>query len=437
MLALGIDVGTSKIAVLAMEVATGDSVWLRHTKTPDLIGCKPGEHLQDAVMVIHSIDEVLREYPYWSDTAVIGVTGQMHGIVYLNEKGVAVSSLYTWEDRRSSRQNPSSGKSYAEDVGVPVGYGHATHAYLRDHQEVPEDAVGYVTIADAVALHLCHSSSPVLHATNAASFGKFDREHSRFVGEWERECPYPIVGGYEVLGTFPAPDGKEIPVSVAIGDNQASFLGSGGGRRDVLLNIGTGAQVSMLTRERRENDARIEIRPAFEGEYLAVGSALCGGRAYAALHDFFCATVEMATGQRPHQLYDHMEQLLLGATDARIRFDNTFCGTRSDPGRRGSIRGISLDTFTPRDFCIGILEGMVNELAELYDAMGCHAERLLGSGNALRRNPLLCQMCEKRFGARLLVISGEEEAARGAAIFALLAARVSPLETIADLERYR
>ena len=79
---------------------------------------------------------------------------------------------------------------------------------------------------------------------------------------------------------------------------------------------------------------------------------------------------------------------------------------------------------------------MVNELAELYDAMGCHAERLLGSGNALRRNPLLCQMCEKRFGARLLVISGEE-AARGAAIFALMAARVSPLETIADLERYR
>ena len=69
---------------------------------------------------------------------------------------------------------------------------------------------------------------------------------------------------------------------------------------------------------------------------------------------------------------------------------------------------------------LGTEGGMVKEFSESYGAMGCYTDQLRGAGNALRRNSLLCQLCEKRFGARLILASGEEEAARGAALFALL-----------------
>lgn len=76
-------------------------------------------------------------------------------------------------------------------------------------------------------------------------------------------------------------------VSVAIGDNQASFLGAVYDMENsVLVNIGTGGQISVLSDHclMAEN---IEARPFVKGRYLLAGSSLCGGRAYAMLEKFF------------------------------------------------------------------------------------------------------------------------------------------------------
>ena len=48
---------------------------------------------------------------------------------------------------------------------------------------------------------------------------------------------------------YPAYAGKTIPVAVAFGDNQASFLGSVNQDCKVLLNVGTGGQVSVYSEE--------------------------------------------------------------------------------------------------------------------------------------------------------------------------------------------
>ena len=41
---------------------------------------------------------------------------------------------------------------------------------------------------------------------------------------------------------------------------------------------------------------------------------------------------------------------------------------------------------------------------------------MIGSGNGLRKNPVLCQIIEEMFGAELTLAECEEEAATGAAI---------------------
>lgn len=409
MRSLGIDIGSTKIAAVSVDLTTGEVYSLGSVATPALPSTFEGEHIQDAKAIIqvvkHLIDEHLND-----EVSCIGLSGQMHGIVYLDEKGQVVSPLYTWQDTR--------GKSHAERLGISPGYGHATHAYNTENGLVPSNAHGYATIVDAVCASLCGLSRPVIHASNAASLGCFHVEKNRFVAPWNVKYPYEIESAYRVVGEY-----QGIPVAVGIGDNQASVLGSGCAKGEMLINIGTGAQVSVLS-DGPAPGGIIETRPAFDGYYLLVGATLCGGRAYALLHDFFCDVVEMATGERPVNLYEAMASYQQHAPDASLRFDNSFCGTRQNPAKRGSIQGIGADNFTPRQFCLGLLEGIINELAELAFATGAPVHGLVGAGNALQKNPLLQQLCEKRFGLPLRMTAYREQAAVGAALYAAISTGV-------------
>ena len=87
-------------------------------------------------------------------------------------------------------------------------------------------------------------------------------------------------------------------VTAAIGDNQAAFLGAVGNREDTgLVNMGTGGQVSMLSRQYFAKDG-IEARPFLGGgTYLLAGASLCGGRSYALLEEFFRKFLREASGQ--------------------------------------------------------------------------------------------------------------------------------------------
>ena len=91
-----------------------------------------------------------------------------------------------------------------------------------------------------------------------------------------------ITADYCIAGEY-----KGIPVSVAIGDNQASFLGSVSNMNEsFLINVGTGSQISIVS-DYPITAEGIECRPYVDGKYLIVGAALCGGRAYSLLKDFY------------------------------------------------------------------------------------------------------------------------------------------------------
>lgn len=409
MYSLGIDIGTTKIAATLVDLTTGNKHPCGSAPTPTLTPSFDGEHIQDAHDIIHTVKRLIDENMS-DEVCAIGLSGQMHGIVYMDEKGQAVSPLYTWQDMR--------GKVQAEALGIRAGYGHATHAYNDEHGLIPAAACGYATIADAACASLCRLSAPVLHASNAASMGCFSIDKNRFIAPLKEKYPYEIESGYRIAGEY-----RGVPVAVGIGDNQASFLGSGCRIGEMLINIGTGSQVSVLSDHCTVHPS-IEARPGFDGYYLLVGAALCGGRAYAVLHDFFCDVVEMATGERPRSLYEAMAVYQTNAGDASLRFDNAFCGTRQNPAKRGSIQGISVDNFTPKQFCVGLLEGTINELADLAFAMDVPMRALVGAGNALRKNPLLQHLCEKRFGIPLYLPDHCEEAAVGAALFAAISANL-------------
>ena len=71
-------------------------------------------------------------------------------------------------------------------------------------------------------------------------------------------------------------------------------------------------------------------------------------------------------------------------------------------------------------FVYGTLEGMSRELYQMYQTIqngtGMQIKRMIGSGNGLRKNPVLCEIVEEMFGAKLVLAECEEEAATGAAL---------------------
>lgn len=433
MKALGIDIGTTTISAVVMDIDT-QKVEKAYTINNNsfLAAGHVWEKLQNPAVIIvkakNLVDSILEEY---TEIERIGMTGQMHGIVYLDKEGSAISPLYTWQDRRCD-EKCFDGKCISQIIEektgktVPTGYGLATHIYNLKVGSVPQNAVQICTIMDYLGMVLTGEKRPLVHSSNAASLGFYDAEAGGFVKEDLERLGVdigilPTVTEYfTFLGEY-----RGRLVSVAIGDNQASFLGAVHDMENtVLVNIGTGGQISVLSDHcfMAEN---IEARPFTKGEYLLAGSSLCGGRAYATLEKFFKIYAQ-AMGVTETNHYAVMEKLLETREETeRLIVDTRFSGTRSESERRGKIEGISTENFTPAALIYGVLEGMAQELYDMYQVIVAETDRrkvkMIASGNGIRKNVWLQRILSQKFHMSVQLAEYEEEAAVGAVRSAELA----------------
>ena len=414
MKAIGIDIGTTSVCGVLIDAATG-GVEKSVTKNSNAFieGCAEWEKIQSVDKIMTVATDILESLIVeGGDVGVIGITGQMHGIVYTDKDGNAVSPLYTWQDGRGNL--PYKDTTYAKYLNSFSGYGNVTDFYNAENGIKPESAVSYCTIHDYFVMRLCELKKPIMHTSDAASFGCYDLENNRF----NYDCTTEITGDFRIEGEYTG-----IPVSVAIGDNQASVFSTLTDENDVLVNIGTGSQISVIS-DKIADSAQIETRPYFEGKYLLAGAALCGGRSYALLENFFRQTLRLAGGP-DISLYGAMERALDEAGEITDAPEATtlFQGTRENPALRGSFREISCENFTPVHFMHSVMNGMAQELFAMYqgflDAGGAKPEAMIGSGNGLRKNRHLQKAFERVFSCPMTLSRCEEEAACGAARWAL------------------
>ncbi len=409
--AIGIDIGTTSICGVVVDTETGEVLQsISKDSNAFLDGAAPWEKIQSTDKILAISTEILNDL-LSDETAVIGVTGQMHGIVYIDEQGNSVSPLYTWQDGRGNQ--PWKGVTYAEYLGSSSGYGNVTDFYNRQNNLVPENASSFCTIQDYFVMKLCGLAKPLVHITDAASFGLFDLATKQF----SCDSNLTVVDGYQIAGAY-----RGVPVSVAIGDNQASVLSCLSCDKELLINVGTGSQVSILCDDIIVGET-IESRPFFEGKYLAVGAALCGGRAYAILKDFYKSLLSMVTNIDDERVYALMGELLQKEGEA-LCVDTCFAGTRTDKKRRGSISAISTDNFTSAALAKGVLKGMVKELYDMYRLMNADIIGIVGSGNGIRKNKALADEMEAMFGYSLKIPCHKEEAAFGAALYGMISSGI-------------
>lgn len=441
MKAIGIDIGTTTISVVVLDTEKQMVLDSRTISNGTFLDTgKEWERIQDVEKIVPKVIEVLEELlGQHDDIQTIGLTGQMHGIMYINKEGKCISPLYTWQDGRGNlpdKDGITLTERIAKQTGISVytGYGLVTHLYQCSIGAVPEEAVAICTIGDYIGMCLTGRKRPLMHASNAASLGFFDVEAGEYQAAVLKKLGMDVsllpqvCYEYETLGSY-----QGIPVTVALGDNQASFLGSVGMEEGtLLLNMGTGGQISVLSSQYLAKQG-IETRPFTKDKYLLVGASLCGGRAYAILEKFL-RNYEKACREKENKnitetfiqevspQYEIMEQLARKGMDQKdsMRVTTTFNGTRQEPALRGRIDNLSEDNFTPEGLIYGVLEGMVRELYEMFQIIqentGIRAVKLVASGNGFRRNAVLQEIAARMFGAKLTLALYQEEAACGAAV---------------------
>ena len=231
----GLDIGTSKICLVVVE--DGKAIYTRSEKNGFL-----REKEQDPAKIFEICAKLIADAEKaYGKPASLGISTQMHGMLYLDGQGNALSPLYTWQDDKGGRLFQG-GKTYAgylsEESGYRVasGFGLVTHYYMLKNNAVPRSAKQICTIGDYVAMRLTGNTRCVMHPSCAASFGFYDFKTADF------DRPVLKKLGVDPQMLPPVNYRQEIPV---IGDNQASFAGAVEDEKSsVLVNIGTGSQVS-------------------------------------------------------------------------------------------------------------------------------------------------------------------------------------------------
>lgn len=477
-LLLGIDLGTTKTTCIAVESESGEIVASVAIPTGGNITSdedrKLGRSEWDAEAVLRSgfdcLAEIVRAPAVEGRTVVsVGVTGQQHGMVLVDSDLKPLTPLINWQDQRGNELMPRSGVSWVEEARhrcgddslqklgcrLNSGFLGTTLFWLNQQGRVPSNGRACFIMDLFVAkLTGCELQTDPSVAASGGMMNVATRDwdddvlaglefrREKLPEVREADCPAGFASQSVVEGLL-----SGVPVSVPIGDHQASFLGSVADRRSsVLLNIGTGAQVAVFT-EGTDFAPPIELRPFPVQGNLLSNVGLTGGWSFQVVENFVRQLgVDVFGIESEQPLYGRLTELA-GQADADsqgLRCLPTFSGTRSDPLQTGSFTGLTPGNLTPANFARSVLEGMAENyrdaLDQIFEITGqpTNPLTLVGAGNGLRENSVLAEAVARRFDTAAVVTRHREEAAFGAALVGGVAAGVfSSLDEAGELVRHQ
>ena len=158
-LCLGLDIGTTTISAVVLNLSAGTAVSAYTIRNDaDLPGDHPWEKCQDVRKIEARVEKLLQSllgrYP---GIRAMGLTGQMHGILYLDGQNTPCSPLYTWQDGRAGQGDPSTCRILNDLTGISIapGYGLATHCHLLRTGTLPANAVRLCTVMDYLRRWSC------------------------------------------------------------------------------------------------------------------------------------------------------------------------------------------------------------------------------------------------------------------------------------------
>ena len=374
------------------------------------------------------------------DVAAVGLTGQMHGLVLLDDADSVLRPAILWNDQRTAHACDEIREAVGPQRLIAItgntaltGFTAPKLVWVRDHEPEVWSRVAHVLLPkDYVRLHL--TGEHALDKADGAGTLLFDLEERDWSPEVldalridPRWMP-PTFEGPEVTGTVSAPAAEATglragtPVVAGGGDQSANAVGVGAVEPGVVaLSLGTSGVV-FATTDRALRDPAGQVHAfchAVPGRWHLMTVMLSAAGSLRWFRD------TLATGEDFGALAASAAAVPAGSDG--VLFLPYLTGERSphpDPQARGAFVGLSIG-HDRRHLARAVLEGVAFGLRDGLDQMLATGMampsqiRASGGGTA---SPLWRQILADVLGAELATVSTAEGAAFGAAVLAAVGA---------------
>jgi sugar (pentulose or hexulose) kinase len=420
MMALGIDIGSTSIKGAVLDLANSTVIKTVSRPFPaPVAGLAAGWIEIDPDQVCTVVDDLLSNLIEHSPQAeLLCVSGQMGGVILLNENGKPLTNYISWRDQRTLCEDSTNSVFHTvrkrwevtgcfADLGCELQAGSTTTllAWLNCHAQLPQQACP-MTIADFVVTRLVGRLIP-MHATHA--IGMIDLNtcqwhHSAFEAIGIEKVQFPELATDEICVGRCRVGQTTLRVYGSYGDQQCALRGAGLQRDELSLNISTGSQVSR--RVATFNPGNYQSRKYFFGDTLDTVTHLPAGRSLQALVDLL-SELAKAQGIPLRNPWEVINNLVETVNDTELEIDLTFF--LGPLGRRGSIDNISTENLSVGS----IFHAAYRSMADNYVKIAKRFERddwrqITISGGLVQNAPRLQQLLQQRFSAPLRICGVEE-----------------------------
>lgn len=382
---LGIDLGTSSIKLILVNdlgtvLATATKEYPLYTPNPGWAEQNPAEWIS---ALRDGMRNLLASYPEGVEKIQgIGVTGQMHGIVPIDEKGQPLSAAMIWADRRCDEEVRELEEKLPVStwMGITgsrpnVSFSLPKILWFRRHMpDLYEKTVCFLLPKDYIRFVL--TGSFATDESDASATLMFDIKQKKWseeilgeLGVSSSHLPpvYPSAHLTEALNS----DGSNIlgipagiPVVCGLGDAQAQAIGNGiASPGSWLCTVGTGGQIFTPVEE-PVMDMEGQIHTLCHGEkgtWNLMGATLSAG---ASLQWLAAKVLNMDGEQKYNQLMELVPESCIGSNG--LIFLPYLFGERTphmDDKVKGAFVGLSY-SHNRADMVRAVLEGVLFSLRE-------------------------------------------------------------------------
>ncbi|MGN0162620.1 MAG: xylulokinase [Candidatus Ornithomonoglobus sp.] len=451
---IGIDLGTSGTKTVLFD-EEGNTI-KSHTVEYPMSQPKNGWAEQDPLDWYNASVETLRVVTQGIDAsqiAGIGISGQMHSMVMLDENNDVIRPAILWCDGRTAKEcdeitervgaerlieitaNPAlTGFTASKILWVrnnePENYARCRHILLaKDYVRFRLTGEYATEVSDASGMQLLDIAN---RCWSDEVLQKLDIDKSLLAKVYES----PEITGYiteDAAKLTGVPAGT--PVVGGAGDNAAAAVGTGVVEEGkAFTTIGTSGVVFAHTKEMHlDKKGRVHtFCCAVPGEWHVMGVTLAAGLSLKWFRDNFCAeeiSTAKSMGVDPYYLMDkEAEQSPIGCN--KLLYLPYLMAERTphlDPDCRGAFIGLSA-MHEKRDLLRAVMEGVVYSLrdcVEVLREMDVTSESMAACGGG-GSSPLWRSMLSDTFNMPVTTVTSKEGPALGAAILAGVGAGVYP-----------
>ncbi len=445
---IGLDIGTSGAKALVVNprgrvLATAFGEYPMATPRPLWAEQNPNDWWRATKQVLRA---VLRKAGVRAaEVQGIGLTGQMHGLVLLDEAGTLLRPCIMWNDQRTSEEcaemTARVGRDRLLDLTgnlVLPGFTAPKILWVRKHEPRVYERIRHILLPkDFIRYKL--TGEFVSEMSDASGTVLLDVKQRRWSSEILRSLEIPeewmpgLVESTELTGSVGRVGARDTglrestPVIGGGGDQAAGAVGSGIVREGVIsVTIGTSGVVFAYSREyRREPQGRLHaFCHAVPNAWHLMGVTLSAGGSLRWFRDAFCGEeMQLARKKRmePYEVMVKSASRCPAGSDGLL-FLPYLTGERTpypDPLARGAFLGLTV-RHTRAHMIRSIMEGVafsLRDCMELIRKTGIVSSEVRVSGGGARSR-LWQQILADVLNTGLHTVTSTDGAPYGAALLA-------------------